>query len=175
MEKIKLLHLFAGTGSVEQALNNLGIEYENVAHCEIDKYADMTYKMLHGENSINLGDITKVDFTKLKDKGINLIVGGFPCQTFSIAGKRAGFNDLRGTMCFYMANAIKILQPKYWMFENVYGLVTHNSGKTLKYILEIFSDLGYEITMDLLNSKDFGIPQNRLRLFCIGRRIENGQ
>ena len=169
---IKILHLFSGTGSVEQALKNLGIEFENVAHCEIDKYADTAYKMLHGENSRNLGDVTKVDWNEFKDKNIDLIFGGFPCQTFSIAGNRAGFDDLRGTMCFHMANAIKIIKPKYWIFENVEGLLSHDNGNTIKHILEIFGSLGYAITMDLLNSKDYGIPQNRSRVFCIGRKID---
>lgn len=175
MKKLKIIHLFSGIGSAEQALKNLGIEYECVFHCEIDKYAEKTYQMLHGYDSVNLGDITKIDFNKYKKEEIDIIIGGFPCQAFSIAGKRAGFNDLRGTMCFYMAEAIKIIKPKYWLFENVAGLLSHDNGKTIKHILTVFGDIGYEITMDMLNSKNYSIPQNRARVFCIGRRIDNGK
>ena len=99
-------------------------------------------------------------------------MGGFPCQTFSVAGNRKGFEDMRGTMCFEMARIINKLKPKYFIFENVEGLLNHDKGKTIRIILESFSEIGYELTMDLLNSKEYGIPQNRSRIFCIGRRID---
>lgn len=121
---------------------------------------------------MNLGDITKIDLAKLKELGdIDLITGGFPCQTFSIAGKRKGFEDMRGTLCFEMAKIIKKVKPKYFIFENVEGLLTHDKGKTIRIILEEFSKLGYEITMDLLNAKNF---RNSTKSFsCILHRKEN--
>lgn len=162
-----------GYGAFEKALTNLNINYELIGFSEIDKYAIKSYCAVHNvDESLNFGDITKIDITKLP-KDIDMIVGGFPCQAFSIAGKRKGFEDMRGTMCFYMANIIKEVKPKYFMFENVQGLLTHDKGKTIRIILEEFSKLGYEITMNLLNAKDFSIPQNRNRIYCIGRRIND--
>lgn len=170
---MKLLSLFSGIGAFEKALKNIGINVELVGFSEIDKFAIKSYCAIHNESEEkNLGDITKIDITKLP-KDIDMIVGGFPCQAFSIAGKRKGFEDMRGTMCFYMANIIKEVKPKYFMFENVQGLLTHDKGKTIRIILEEFSKLGYEITMNLLNAKDFSIPQNRNRIYCIGRRIND--
>lgn len=170
---MKLLSLFSGIGAFEKALKNIGIDFELIGFSEIDKYAIKSYCAIQNESEEkNLGDITKIDITKLP-KDIDMIVGGFPCQAFSIAGKRKGFEDMRGTMCFYMANIIKEVKPKYFMFENVQGLLTHDKGKTIRIILEEFSKLGYEITMNLLNAKDFSIPQNRNRIYCIGRRIND--
>lgn len=128
---------------------------------------------MHGvDESLNLGDVSKIDLAKLKEIGdIDLITGGFPCQTFSIAGKRKGFEDMRGTLCFEMAKIIKKVKPKYFIFENVEGLLTHDKGKTIRIILEEFSKLGYEITMDLLNAKNF---RNSTKSFsCILHRKEN--
>lgn len=128
---------------------------------------------MHGvDESLNLGDVSKIDLDKLKEIGdIDLITGGFPCQTFSIAGKRKGFEDMRGTLCFEMAKIIKKVKPKYFIFENVEGLLTHDKGKTIRIILEEFSKLGYEITMDLLNAKNF---RNSTKSFsCILHRKEN--
>lgn len=84
-----------------------------------------------------------------------------------------GFEDMRGTMCFEMAKIIKRMKPKYFLFENVEGLLNHDKGKTIRIILEEFGKLGYEITMDCLNAKDFGVPQKRSRIYCIGRKINN--
>ena len=166
---MRIIELFAGIGACSKALENLGIDLEIVDAVEIDKYAMASFNAIHGTN-FEPQDITKWD----KDfKDIDLICGGFPCQTFSMAGKRKGFEDMRGTMCFYMANIIKKIKPKYFIFENVQGLLTHDKGRTIRIILEEFGKLGYEITMDLLNAKDFSIPQNRNRIYCIGRRIND--
>lgn len=167
MEKIRVLELFAGIGACSKALERLGIEHEIVDAVEIDKYAIESFNGVHGTN-FEVQDITKWD----KEIEVDLIMGGFPCQTFSVAGKRKGFEDMRGTMCFEMARIINKLRPKYFIFENVEGLLNHDKGKTIRIILESFSELGYELTIDLLNTKDYGIPQNRSRLFCIGRRID---
>lgn len=167
-KKLRIIELFAGIGACSKALENLGVPYEIVDAVEIDKYAIKSFNAIHGTN-FESQDITKWN----KDfEDIDLIMGGFPCQTFSIAGKRKGFEDMRGTMCFEMARIIKKIKPKYFMFENVEGLLSHDKGKTIRIILEEFGKLGYEITMDCLNAKDYGIPQNRSRIYCIGRIID---
>ena len=147
---LKVLELFAGIGACSSALDRLGIEHEIVDAVEIDKYAMASFNAIHGTN-FEVQDICTWD----KNIECDLICGGFPCQTFSIAGARKGFDDMRGTLCFEMARIIKKLKPKYFMFENVEGLLTHDKGKTIRVILEEFGNLGYEITMDLLNAKDF--------------------
>lgn len=144
----------AGIGAASKALERLGIEHEIVDAVEIDKYAITSFNAIHGTN-FDVQDITKWD----KDlENIDIIIGGFPCQSFSISGKRKGFEDMRGTMCFEMARIIRKLKPKYFMFENVEGLLSHDKGKTIRIILEEFGTLGYEITMDLLNAKEFRNP-----------------
>lgn len=165
---LKVLELFAGIGACSKALENLGIEHEIVDAVEIDKYAIKSFNAIHNTN-FEVQDITEWD----KNIEVDLIMGGFPCQTFSIAGKRKGFEDMRGTMCFEMARIIKKIKPKYFIFENVEGLLNHDKGRTIRIILEEFGKLGYEITMDCLNAKDYGVPQNRSRIYCIGRKIDN--
>ncbi len=167
---LKVLELFGGIGACTNALKRLNIDYEIADYVEIDKYAVKSYNAIYGTN-FEPQDIT----TWNKDIEVDLIMGGFPCQTFSIAGKRKGFDDMRGTLCFEMARIIKKIKPKYFMFENVEGLLNHDGGKTIRIILEEFSKLGYEITMDLLNAKEYNIPQNRSRIYCIGRRIDDGK
>ena len=158
---MKLLSLFSGIGAFEKALRNIGINVELVGFSEIDKYAIKSYCAIHNESEEkNLGDITKIDITKLP-KDIDMIVGGFPCQAFSIAGKRKGFEDMRGTMCFYMANIIKEVKPKYFMFENVQGLLTHDKGKTIRIILEEFSKLADKLSdMAIYDTKKKKISLN---------------
>jgi len=169
---IKLLSLFSGIGAFEKALTNLEIPFELVNYCEIDKYASKAYCAIHGESeSKNLWDITKVDTDLLPE--VDLISFGFPCQSFSVAGKGLGFLDTRGTLFFEAYRILAAKLPKYWIFENVQGLFTHDKGKTIEVVMEYLGSLPYEITMNLVNAKDFGIPQNRVRLFCIGRRIDN--
>lgn len=166
-KNISILELFGGIGACTKALKNIGMNVNVVDYVEIDKYAVKSYNAINGTD-FEPQDITKYDKSF---KEVDLIVGGFPCQTFSMAGKRKGFKDMRGTMCFEMAKIIKRMKPKYFLFENVEGLLTHDKGRTVRIILEEFSKLGYEITMDCLNAKDFGVPQNRSRIYCIGRKI----
>jgi len=151
---MRIIELFGGIGACTKALKRIGVNVKVVDYVEIDKYAVNSYNAINGTN-FKPQDITEWD-KDLKD--IDLIMGGFPCQTFSMAGKRKGFEDMRGTMCFEMARIIKKLKPKYFMFENVQGLLTHDKGKTIKIILEEFGKLGYEITMDMLNAKDYRHP-----------------
>ena len=118
----------------------------------------------------NWGDITKINADELPD--FDLLVGGFPCQTFSIAGKRAGFEDTRGTMFFELARIAKAKVPMFMLFENVKGLVSHDKGKTLEVILETLQELGYYTNYEIHNSKDHGVPQNRERIFFLCKHIK---
>jgi DNA (cytosine-5)-methyltransferase 1 len=169
MGKLKVLSLFSGIGAFEKALTNLGVDYELVGFSEIDKYAITSYCAIHNaDESLNVGDISKVDKSKLPD--FDLLVGGSPCQAFSVAGQRKGFEDTRGTLFFEYVDTLKHKQPKFFVFENVKGLINHDKGKTLNIIAESFSEVGYRIDMELLNSKYFDVPQNRERIYIVGIR-----
>lgn len=148
---MRIIELFAGIGACSTALKRTGVDLEIIDAVEIDKYAMASFNAIHGTN-FETQDITEWN----KDfKDIDLITGGFPCQSFSVAGKRKGFEDMRGTMCFEMARIINKIKPKYFLFENVEGLLNHDKGKTIRIILEEFGKLGYEITIDCLNAKEF--------------------
>jgi len=114
----------------------------------------------------NYGDATLINERELPD--FDLLVGGFPCQAFSVAGKRAGFNDTRGTLFFEIARILKHKRPRHLVLENVKGLLSHDGGKTFQTILGVLSDIGYLVEWQVLNSKDFGVPQNRERVFIVG-------
>ncbi len=118
------------------------------------------------EDHENYGDITKINPDALPD--FDLIVGGFPCQAFSIAGKRRGFEDTRGTLFFDIARILKSKRPRLLLLENVKGLLSHDNGRTFKTIISALAELGYDLQWQVLNSKNFGVPQNRERVFIIG-------
>ena len=160
------IDLFAGVGGFRIAMQNLGGKC--VFSSEIDKYAKKTYELNFGE--VPFGDITKIDEKNIPEHDI--LCAGFPCQAFSIAGKRKGFDETRGTLFFDIARIIKEKQPKAFFLENVKGLRNHNKGKTLKTILKVLrKDLGYFVQEPkIINAKDFGVPQNRERIFIIGFR-----
>ena len=120
--------------------------------------------------SKNYGDITKIKPATLPD--FDLIVGGFPCQSFSIAGKRGGFNDTRGTLFFGIAKILRVKRPRLLLLENVKGLLSHDGGRTFDTIIRTLDGLGYDIQWQVLNSKNFGVPQNRERVFIIGHLRE---
>lgn len=167
---MKFLDLFAGIGGFRMGLESLG--HECVGFCEIDKFARKSYKAIHDtEGEIELHDITEVsneEWRKLRGT-VDLICGGFPCQAFSIAGKRKGFLDeTRGTLFFEIARAAKEIQPPLLFLENVKGLLSHDQGRTFRTILSTLDELGYDAEWQVLNSKDFGVPQNRERVFIIG-------
>ena len=156
---------FSGIGAPEQALKKLGIKYKSVFACDIDKYAKQSF--LANYNTENwYDDITKRDHTKTPY--CDLYVAGFPCQAFSVAGKRKGFNDTRGTLFFDLFQYIKLQRPKYFILENVKGLVRHDKGNTFKVIMDSLESLNYTIYHKVLNTKDYGIPQNRERIFIVG-------
>jgi DNA (cytosine-5)-methyltransferase 1 len=136
-----------------------------IGYSEIDKYACQIYNKQFA-NHKNYGDITTIEPKELPD--FDLLVGGFPCQAFSVAGKRKGFDDTRGTLFFDIARICAEKRPRLVVLENVKGLLSHDSGKTFQTILGVLSDLGYRVEWQVLNSKNFGVPQNRERVFIIG-------
>lgn len=164
--KFKFIDLFAGIGGFRLALQSLGGKC--VFTSEWDKEAKRTYKANFGERPF--GDITKEETKAFIPDGFDLLCAGFPCQAFSIAGKRGGFEDTRGTLFFEVAEIIKRKQPKAIFLENVKGLRNHNGGKTLATILNVLrNDLGYFVPEpQIVNAKDFGVPQNRERIYIIG-------
>ncbi len=135
-----------------------------VGYSEIDKYAIQIYEK-HFDHK-NFGDIRKIKARSLPD--FELLIGGFPCQSFSVAGKRKGFKDTRGTLFFEIARIISAKKPKLLLLENVKGLLSHDSGRTFGTILSSLDELGYDIQWEVLNSKNFGVPQNRERVFIVG-------
>lgn len=159
---MKFIDLFAGIGGFHEAAKQLG--WQCVFASEIDKYACQTYQANHG--IIPHGDITKIDAQDIPDHDI--LFAGFPCQAFSVSGKRLGFEDTRGTLFFEIARILKEKQPKMFLLENVRGLKSHDNGKTFVIILDTLRTLGYEVHYNVLNTKDYGIPQNRERIFFVG-------
>ena len=162
---IKYLSLFSGIGGFEVGLANSNYDFECIGYSEIDKYARSIYER-HYPNHPYLGDATEIRTEELPD--FDLLVGGFPCQAFSVAGKRRGFDDTRGTLFFEIARILKDKRPRYFLLENVRGLLSHDKGKTFQTILKVLSDLGYIVRWQMLNSKDFGVPQRRERVFIEG-------
>jgi DNA (cytosine-5)-methyltransferase 1 len=158
---MKFIDLFAGIGGFRLAMESVGGTC--VFSSEWDKYAQQTYKANFGE--VPAGDITKIEASNIPPHDV--LCAGFPCQTFSIAGNRAGFEDTRGTMFFEIARIAKHHKPKILFLENVQGLLSHEKGKTFKTIVETLQDLGYTVYHKVLRSKDFGVPQLRPRLFII--------
>ena len=167
---MKFLDLFSGIGGFRLGLEQHG--HECVGFCEIDKYARQSYKAIHNtEGELEYHDITTVTDEQWRElKGtVDIIAGGFPCQAFSIAGKRQGFEDeTRGTLFFEIMRAAKQIQPPILFLENVKGLLNHDKGRTFRIILQAMDGLGYDAEWQVLNSKDFGVPQNRERVFIIG-------
>lgn len=170
--KFKFIDLFAGIGGFRLALQNLGGQC--IFTSEWDKEAKRTYKANFGETPF--GDITKEETKQYIPDDFDILCAGFPCQAFSIAGKRGGFEDTRGTLFFDVAEIIKRKKPKAIFLENVKGLRNHNGGKTLATILNVLrNDLGYFVPEpQIVNAKDFGVPQNRERIYIVGFRKDLG-
>ena len=169
---MKFLDLFAGIGGFRFGMESAG--HKCIGFCEIDKFARASYKAIHNtEGEIELHDITTVTDEEIRNIGhVDVICGGFPCQSFSIAGSRRGFEDTRGTLFFEIARFADILKPKYLFLENVKGLLNHDRGNTFKTILGALDGLGYDVEWQVLNSKNFSVPQNRERVFIIGHLRE---
>lgn len=165
---MNFLDLFAGIGGFRLGMERAG--HKCVGYCEIDKYARLSYNAIHDtEGEIDYKDITEVtneEFRKLRGK-VDVICGGFPCQAFSIAGNQLGFEDARGTLFYEIARAAEQIKPRYIFLENVRNLLSHDKGKTFTRMLKILDELGYDAEWQVLNSKNFGVPQNRERVFII--------
>lgn len=163
-KKYRVIDLFAGVGGIrlgfEKAFKN---QVNFVFSSEIDKYAQQTY-------SANFNEIPHGDITQIKAKEIpehDIILAGFPCQAFSIAGHRKGFEDTRGTLFFHVARIAKHHKPKLIFLENVKGFKNHDKGNTFKVVKETLKEMGYKVFADVLNAKHFGVPQNRERIYII--------
>lgn len=165
---MKFLDLFSGIGGFRLGMESAG--HECIGFCEIDKFARASYKAIHNtKGEIELHDITAVSDEFIRGIGpVDIICGGFPCQAFSIAGNRRGFEDTRGTLFFEIARFASLLRPRYLFLENVKGLLNHENGITFETIISTLDELGYDVEWQVLNSKDFGVPQNRERVFVIG-------
>ena len=164
---MKFYDAFSGIGGFHKGIKQAHPDWECSGACEINPNAASVYKKHFNEVNID-GDIRKVD--RLPE-GTDILCGGFPCQSFSIAGKRGGFDDTRGTLFFELARLAKASRPRLLFLENVKGLLNHDEGKTMQTICEVLNNLGYIIQLELYNSKDFGVPQNRERVFLICTQI----
>ena len=162
---MKVFSMFSGIGGFELGIKNTIPNAEFIGYSEIDKYATQIYER-NFKGVKNYGDATKINERELPD--FDLLVGGFPCQAFSVAGKQKGFDDTRGTLFFDIARILSIKKPKYLVLENVKGLLSHESGNTFQRILTILSKLEYRVEWKILNSKNYGVPQNRERIFITG-------
>ena len=161
LKKLKYIDLFAGIGGFHQALNSFGAEC--VFASEWDKYASNTYEYNYGIKPF--GDITKINEKDIPSHDI--LCGGFPCQAFSVSGKQKGFEDFRGTLFFDIARIVKYHKPKLVFLENVKNFEKHDNGNTLKIIKNILNELGYDVKHKVLNASDFGLPQNRERIYFV--------
>jgi len=161
---MKYFSMFSGVGGFDLALNRLG--HQCVGYSEIDAAAIRTYKKNFGDGIQNYGDAKQINTTTLPE--FDILCGGFPCQSFSVAGRRKGFEDSRGTLFFELARIAESKRPRYLFLENVKGLLNHDQGKTFRIILQALSELGYHVEWGVCNSRYFGVPQNRERVFIIG-------
>lgn len=166
--KIRLATMFSGIGAIEYALKRLKILNEIVFASDNDKFVKESYFANYAIDSTQwYDDVKDIKGEKYINK-IDLLVGGSPCQSFSMIGKRKGFQDTRGTLFYDFARVIKKSQPKVFIYENVKGLLNHDKGNTFKTIKSSFDELGYKYFYKLLDAKDYGIPQHRQRIFVVG-------
>ena len=163
---MRFFDFFAGIGGFRLGMEMAG--HECVGHCEIDKYAQMSYAAMHRpkETEVFFDDIRTVDPADMPE--CEVYCGGFPCQSFSINGKRRGFEDTRGTLFFEIMRLAKERHPRFIFLENVKGLLNHDGGATFETIIATMEQLGYSVEWQVLNSRFFGVPQNRERVFIIG-------
>ena len=164
---MKCISLFCGVGGFDLALDRLG--HECVYANDFDKYCKLVYDK-NFKQKMHLEDITKVDVMAIPDH--DLLVGGFPCPAFSIAGRRKGFEDLRGQLIYDILRILRAKKPKMFLLENVPGLLSHDDGKSMEIICEELCESGYAVDFDLLNSKNFSVAQSRLRVFIVGKRLD---
>jgi DNA (cytosine-5)-methyltransferase 1 len=168
---MKYFSTFSGIGGFELGIARASPSARCVGYSEIDPYALQIYQKHF--NHKNYGDITKIKEKELPE--FDILVGGFPCQSFSIAGHRKGFADTRGTLFFDIARIVKAKKPRALVLENVKGLLNHDNGQTIRVILKTLTDMGYLLEWQVLNSKHFGVPQNRERIFIVGHLGKNSR
>ena len=161
-DSLRLFEAFAGYGGAAFGLKRAGINFSPIGYSEVDKFACELYEKNH-PGIPNFGDITKIDPFSIPD--FDLFTGGFPCQPFSQVGLGHGEADIRGTLFYDIIRICEVKRPKHILLENVKGLKTNRHGKTLETILKKLRDLGYDVIMEILNSKDYGVPQNRDRVW----------
>lgn len=165
---LKVATVFSGIGAVEHALERIKIDHEIVFACDIDKFVKQSYFANYNiSESRWYNDVYDIDGHKYTND-IDLFVGGSPCQSFSLVGKRKGLQDNRGILIYEFIRLVNEIKPKVFIFENVKGLISHNKGETWSQLKKEFESLGYYINFNILNAKDYGIPQNRERLFVVG-------
>ena len=168
MKKIRLATVFSGIGSIEHAMLRLNIPHEIIFACDVDKYCKQSYFANYEITEDKwYWDINELDGKPFKGK-VDLFVGGSPCQSFSMVGKRKGLEDKRGILIFEFIRLVTEIEPEIFIFENVRGLLNHDGGRTFECVLDEFKATGYSIKYKVLNAKDYGIPQNRERLFLVG-------
>ena len=167
---IRFFDMFSGIGGFRAGLERVG-GFECIGHCEIDPYANKSYNAIFDtKGEVFFNDATQINPELLPE--FDLLCAGFPCQSFSVAGKRGGFEDSRGTLFFEIARVLKAKQPSYFLLENVPGLLNHNKGKTFQTILCTLDELGYGLEWQVLNSADFFVPQTRKRMYAFGYHDE---
>ena len=164
---IRVATLFSGVGTPEQSLKHLKVEHETVFACEIDKYARTTYLANNETPNTFYDDVYNIDGNKYKNQ-IDILIGGSPCQSFSIAGKRMGTSCPRGNLIYEYFRIVEESQPKVFIYENVKGFLSIDKGETFKNFVQSFKDLGYTTYHQVLNTKDYLVPQNRERIYIVG-------
>ncbi len=164
---VKAIELFAGAGGLALGLEKAGLKTQFLV--EIDKDAVATLRHNRPDWHIIHDDISKVSF---KQMSADVVTGGFPCQSFSYAGKKLGLEDTRGTLFYEFARCVQEIQPKLFLAENVRGLISHQQGETLKIILSILESLGYQVQYRLLNAVNYDVPQKRERIIIVGTRSQ---
>lgn len=170
---VNLATLFSGIGSIEQAFRRLKIKHNIIFAGDIDPFVKQSYFANYKINEEDWhNDVTKFSALKYKNK-VDLLVGGSPCQAFSMVGKRKGLEDTRGTLFYDFARVVNEVQPKIFIYENVKGLLNHDGGKTWDVVQAVFYSLGYKLYAKVLNSKDYGIPQHRERIIVVGFKDNN--
>lgn len=167
---IRLATMFSGIGAIEHAFQRLKLNHKIVFAGDIDEKCRQSYFANYEINPFDWFTDARLFDARRYEGQVDLLVGGAPCQAFSMVGKRLGFEDARGTLFYEFARVISETQPKVFIFENVKGLTNHDGGRTWNVIHSIFCELGYQVCYRVLNSKDYGIPQHRERIFCIGFR-----
>ena len=167
MSVLKVATLFSGVGTPEQSLKYLNINHETVFACEIDKYARQTYLANNQKPNTFYEDVYNIDGKKYLNQ-IDILIGGSPCQSFSIAGKRLGVECPRGNLIYEYFRIVEESKPKVFIYENVKGFLSIDKGETFKNFVQSFKDIGYTVYHQVLNTKDYEIPQNRERIYIVG-------